>query len=231
MKLITEVNRDLKLIKEDKENGGGCYIEGVFMQGNIKNRNGRIYPSKVLNEKVQTYIKEKVETDQAIGELGHPDGPSINLDRVSHKIESLWLEGDNWMGRAKLLDTPMGKIAQNLVEGGVQIGVSSRGLGSIKQKQGVNEVQDDFHLVTAADIVADPSAPDAYVNGIMESAEWVYEGGIYVKVQTDLQKEQFVEETQEEIEKIVEETKGDKEARNAAYLKLFEDLVAKVSKS
>ena len=184
MKLITEITEEVKLLSEEKENGKKNYfIEGVFMQGNIKNRNGRIYPTEVLDKEIARYNKEYVEKNRAYGELGHPQGPTINLERVSHLITSLERDGDNYKGRAKIMsETPYGAIVKSLMDEGATLGVSSRGMGSLKQgKNGVAQVQDDFYLATAADIVADPSAPDAFVEGIMESKEWVWNNGVLVE--------------------------------------------------
>jgi hypothetical protein len=181
MKLIREEIESVKVITEAKKGGGkSLYIEGVFLQGNIKNRNGRMYPMETLQREVGRYMKEHVNTGRALGELGHPDGPTVNLDRVSHKITSLRESGTNFIGRAKILEsTPMGKIASSLLSEGVKLGVSSRGIGSLKPtKEGFNVVGEDFMLATAADIVADPSAPDAFVEGIMEGKEWIWEGNI-----------------------------------------------------
>ena len=181
MKLIREEIESVKVITEAKKGGGkSLYIEGVFLQGNIKNRNGRMYPMETLQREVGRYMKEHVTTGRALGELGHPDGPTVNLDRVSHKITSLKESGTNFIGRAKILEsTPMGKIASSLLSEGVKLGVSSRGIGSLKPtKEGFNVVGEDFMLATAADIVADPSAPDAFVEGIMEGKEWIWEGNI-----------------------------------------------------
>lgn len=178
MKLITESIEDIRILTEEKDGVKHLYIEGVFLQSEIKNRNGRIYPFDVLNKEVERYSEEYVKAGRALGELGHPDGPTVNLDRVSHKITSLKAEGNNFMGKARILDTPMGKIAKSLLGEGVKLGVSSRGMGSLKEENGVKYVSDDFMLATAADIVADPSAPDAFVNGIMEGKEWVWEGGL-----------------------------------------------------
>ena len=178
MKLITEQIEDVKVITEGKGDDKKLYIEGVFLQAELKNRNGRIYPFKVLETEVNRYNEEYVKTKRALGELGHPDGPTVNLDRVSHRITSLSAEGSNFIGKAQILDTPMGKIAKSLLGEGVQLGVSSRGMGSIDKKEDANYVMDDFMLATAADIVADPSAPDAFVNGIMEGREWVWNNGI-----------------------------------------------------
>lgn len=176
MKLIKEHVEEVKLIVEANENGKAkdYFIEGVFLQSNLKNRNGRMYPKDIMEKEVKRYTKEYIDKNRAYGELGHPDSPTINLDRVSHMIKSLRVEGDNYIGKAKILDTPYGKIVKALIDEGAQLGVSSRGLGSLVQRNGVNLVQDDFMLATAADIVADPSAPDAFVEGVMEGAEWVY---------------------------------------------------------
>ena len=178
MKLITETIEDVKLLTEEKDGKKLLYIEGVFLQSELKNRNGRMYPFDVLNREVERYNEEYVKSKRALGELGHPDGPTINLDRVSHRIVSLQAEGNNFIGKAQILDTPMGNIAKNLLGEGVQLGVSSRGMGSIQKKEDCNVVADDFMLTTAADIVADPSAPDAFVNGIMEGKEWVWDNGL-----------------------------------------------------
>ena len=178
MKLITETIEDVKLVTEEKNGKKLLYIEGVFLQSELKNRNGRMYPFSVLEREVKRYNEEYVQSKRALGELGHPDGPTINLDRVSHRITSLRAEGNNFIGKAQILDTPMGNIAKNLLGEGVQLGVSSRGMGSIQKVEDCNVVADDFMLTTAADIVADPSAPDAFVNGIMEGKEWVWCNGI-----------------------------------------------------
>ena len=180
MKLIREEIEDIKILTESRNGKKSLYIEGVFLQGNIKNRNGRMYPMETLQKEVGRYIKEQVDQGRAVGELGHPDSPTVNLDRVSHKIMSLRESGSNFIGKAKILEsTPMGKIASSLLSEGVKLGVSSRGIGSLKPtKEGFNVVSDDFMLATAADIVADPSAPDAFVEGIMEGKEWVWEGTV-----------------------------------------------------
>lgn len=176
MKLIKEHTEEVKLIVEAKADGKAkdYFIEGVFLQANLKNRNGRVYPKEILEKEVNRYTNEYINKNRAFGELGHPDTPSINLDRVSHMIKSLKLEGNNFIGKAKIMDTPYGKIVKSLIDEGAQVGVSSRGLGSLVEKNGISQVQDDFMLATAADIVADPSAPDAFVEGIMEGKEWVY---------------------------------------------------------
>ena len=183
MKLIREVYEQTNYIVEDKLGKGKQYfIEGIFLQSELKNRNGRMYPENVMDKEVQRYCEEYIDKNRAYGELGHPDNPSINLDRVSHMIVGLKKEGTNYIGKAKILDTPMGKIAKGLLDGGANLGVSSRALGSLKtNNEGVQIVQDDFMLSTAADIVADPSAPDAFVRGIMEGHEWVFVDGKYVQ--------------------------------------------------
>ena len=178
MKLITEAIENVQVITEGKGDSKKLYIEGVFLQSELKNRNGRMYPFSVLEKEVSRYNEEYIKTSRALGELGHPDGPTVNLDRVSHRITKLTAEGNNFIGRAQILDTPMGKIASSLLGEGVKLGVSSRGMGSIDKREDCNVVMDDFMLATAADIVADPSAPDAFVNGIMEGKEWVWDNGI-----------------------------------------------------
>tara|TARA_Y100000813_G_scaffold122172_1_gene87637 strand:- start:1384 stop:2028 length:645 start_codon:yes stop_codon:yes gene_type:complete len=178
MRLIAEEITTVDFICEDKEGKKNYFIEGVFLQAELKNRNNRMYPLKTLSKEVAKYDENYIQKGRALGELGHPDGPSINLDRVSHKILSLKEDGNNFIGRAKLLDTPMGGIAKNLLDEGVKLGVSSRGMGSIRKEENCNVVMDDFMLATAADIVADPSAPDAFVNGIMEGKEWVWDNGV-----------------------------------------------------
>jgi hypothetical protein len=188
MKLITETIQEVKYLTEKKEDGGKAYfIEGPFLQTEVANRNGRVYRKQTMDREVNRYIKEYVETKRAFGELGHPDGPGINLDRVSHMIVSLKEDGNNYVGRAKIMtETPMGRIVKNLIDEGAQLGVSSRGMGSLKMtKEGVNEVQDDYYLATAGDIVADPSAPDAFVRGIMEGKEWVFVEGRFVERDID----------------------------------------------
>ena len=189
MKLIREELESVEFIVESKNGKKSMYIEGVFLQGNIKNRNGRMYPMETLRKEVARYNENHVQSGRALGELGHPDGPTVNLDRVSHKIVSLKESGSNFVGKAKILNTPMGKIASSLIEEGVKLGVSSRGIGSLKQtREGVNIVGDDFMLATAADIVADPSAPDAFVEGIMEGKEWVWDNGSLVEEELDRMK-------------------------------------------
>ena len=179
MKLITEQIDDVEVIVENRNGKKSMFIEGIFLQGDIKNRNGRMYPMDTLRREVTRYNEAFVESGRAVGELGHPEGPTVNLDRVSHKIVSLRESGSNYVGKAKILSTPMGKIAQNLIDEGVKLGVSSRGLGTLAvNNEGVKIVSDDFTLATAADIVADPSAPDAFVQGIMEGKDWVWDGGV-----------------------------------------------------
>ena len=178
MRLIAEEITEVNFISEEKDGKKSHFIEGVFLQAEISNKNGRKYPFKTLEREVAKYDEAHIRKGRALGELGHPDGPSINLDKVSHKIESLRAEGNNFIGRAKILDTPKGNIAKNLLDEGVRLGVSSRGMGSLSKEGNCNIVQDDFMLATAADIVADPSAPDAFVDGIMEGKEWVWDNGI-----------------------------------------------------
>ena len=200
MKLITEEISSVKFITEGKGTKKKMYIEGVFLQGDLKNRNGRMYPVNTLTKEVDRYNENFVQKGRALGELGHPDGPTVNLDRVSHKITSLRREGNNFIGKAQLLETPMGKIAKSLIDEGVTLGVSSRGIGSLKEdRNGVKVVGEDFMLATAADIVADPSAPDAFVSGIMEGKEWVWEGGIL--------REQLAEKTKKSINTLVDQNR------------------------
>ena len=179
MRLITEINEEVRYIAEEGSEGKkNLFIEGPFLQGNITNRNGRRYNTEILDKEVKRYHAEQIDKNRAYGELGHPSGPTINLERVCMMIKSLRREGDNFIGKAKIMDTPYGNIVRNLMSEGARLGVSSRGMGSLKEVNGVNEVQDDFFLATAADIVADPSAPDAFVNGIMEGVEWVWNNGV-----------------------------------------------------
>ena len=178
MKLIREEIESVRVLTEEKNGKKSFYIEGTFLQGDIKNRNGRIYESRILAKEVDRYNTEYIAKNRAMGELGHPDGPTVNLDRVSHKITSLCQEGSNFTGKAKILETPMGRIAGALLNDGVTLGVSSRGMGSLVKKNGINYVGEDFMLATAADIVADPSAPDAFVQGIMEGKEWIWDNGL-----------------------------------------------------
>lgn len=200
MKLITENIEEINVLTEEKDGKKTHYIEGIFLQGDITNRNGRNYPVNILEREVNKYNESFVGTGRALGELGHPDGPTINLDRVSHKILSLKREGNNFIGKAKLLETPMGKIAKNLLDEGVKLGVSSRGLGSLTVKDGVNYVGEDFMLATAADIVADPSAPDAFVEGIMEGKEWVWESGMLREVEINHLKKTIDEATRYDLQ-------------------------------
>ena len=198
MKLITEEIQKVEFIVEGKGSAKKMYIEGVFLQGNICNRNGRMYPMDTLSREVKRYNENFIQKGRALGELGHPDGPTVNLDRVSHKIVSLSQEGNNFKGKAQLLETPMGKIAKSLISEGVTLGVSSRGVGSLKMtNEGHKIVGEDFMLATAADIVADPSAPDAFVQGIMEGKEWIWDGGIL--------RERLVESTKRRINTLVDE--------------------------
>lgn len=202
MKLFREINEEVQILTEESDKGEKKYfIEGVFLQGNLKNRNGRVYPMEILAKEAIRYTRNFIEQKRAFGELGHPDGPTINLERVSHMITSLQKEGDNYIGKAKVMDTPYGKIVKNLIDEGAKLGVSSRGIGSLEEKSGTNYVKDDFQLATAADIVADPSAPDAFVNGILEGKEWVYQAGLLVTKNT-LAAEEMVEESRKEIKKI-----------------------------
>ena len=198
MKLIREEIESVNIITESKGGKRSLFIEGIFLQGNIKNRNGRMYPLDTLRKEVNRYNESNVVSGRALGELGHPDGPTVNLDRVSHKIVSLRESGSNFIGKAKILNTPMGKIAANLIEEGVKLGVSSRGIGSLKPtREGFNVVGEDFMLATAADIVADPSAPDAFVEGIMEGKEWVWEGNIL--------REKFASDAKRRINTLVDQ--------------------------
>jgi len=198
MKLIREEIESVNIITESKGGKRSLFIEGIFLQGNIKNRNGRMYPLDTLRKEVERYNESNIVSGRALGELGHPDGPTVNLDRVSHKIVSLRESGSNFIGKAKILNTPMGKIASNLIEEGVKLGVSSRGIGSLKPtKEGFNVVGEDFMLATAADIVADPSAPDAFVEGIMEGKEWVWEGNIL--------REKFASDAKRRINTLVDQ--------------------------
>lgn len=203
MKLIKEHTETVNyLIEEDKETGQKNYnLEGVFLQADIKNRNGRIYPVDILDKEVKRYVKENVKKNRAYGELGHPDSPTINLDRVSHMIKDLKLEGKNFVGKAKIMDTPYGKIVKSLIDEGASLGVSSRGMGSLKTtKDGSSEVQKDFMLATAADIVADPSAPDAFVRGVMEGKEWMFVDGKFVEQDIDAVKSTITKATKSQLE-------------------------------
>ena len=213
MKLIREEIESVEFIVESRNGKKSLYIEGVFLQGNIKNRNGRMYPMETLRREVSRYNESNVVAGRALGELGHPDGPTVNLDRVSHKIVSLKESGSNFIGKAKILGTPMGKIASSLIGEGVKLGVSSRGIGSLKMtREGTNIVGDDFMLATAADIVADPSAPDAFVEGIMEGKDWVWDGGIL--------REKYAEKTYKQINTLV-----DQKALDEKKLDLFNNFL------
>ena len=214
MKLIREEIESVEFLVEQKNGKKSMYIEGVFLQGNIKNRNGRMYPMETLRREVGRYNENHIQSGRALGELGHPEGPTVNLDRVSHKIVSLKESGSNFIGKAKILNTPMGKIASSLIEEGVKLGVSSRGVGSLQQtKEGFAVVGEDFMLATAADIVADPSAPDAFVEGIMEGKEWVWDGGIL--------REKFATKTYKQINTLVAQKKLDEQKLN-----LFSDFLS-----
>ncbi len=214
MKLIREEIESVEFLVENRNGKKSMYIEGVFLQGNIKNRNGRMYPMETLRKEVGRYNENHVQSGRALGELGHPDTPTVNLDRVSHKIVSLKESGSNFIGKAKILGTPMGKIASSLVEEGVKLGVSSRGIGSLRPtREGVNIVGDDFMLATAADIVADPSAPDAFVEGIMEGKDWVWDGGIL--------REKFATKTYKTINTLIDQKKLDENKLN-----LFNDFLS-----
>ena len=213
MKLITETIENVKILTEERDGKKLLYIEGVFLQSELTNRNGRMYPFEVLNREVERYNEEYVKSKRALGELGHPDGPTINLDRVSHRITSLRAEGNNFIGKAQILDTPMGNIAKSLLGEGVQLGVSSRGMGSIQKKEDCNVVADDFMLTTAADIVADPSAPDAFFNGIMEGKEWVWDNGILKESKVD-KYQRYINGSRRELEERT--------------LKVFEDFLGKL---
>ena len=184
VKLFSEAVEEVQYITEAKENGGKNYkIKGIFLQADIKNRNGRVYPMEVLEKEVGRYNKKFINESRAYGELGHPDGPTVNLERVSHMVTELYPDGKNFIGEAKIMETPMGKIVKNIMDEGGKLGVSSRGMGSLNQKNGANYVRDDFYLATAADIVADPSAPNAFVEGIMEGKEWVWNNGALVEAE------------------------------------------------
>ena len=216
MKLIREEIETVEFLVENRNGKKSMYIEGVFLQGDIKNRNGRMYPMETLRKEVGRYNENHVQSGRALGELGHPDTPTVNLDRVSHKIVSLKESGSNFVGKAKILGTPMGKIASSLIDEGVKLGVSSRGIGSLRPtREGVNVVGDDFMLATAADIVADPSAPDAFVEGIMEGKDWVWDGGIL--------REKFAHKTYATINTLV-----DQKALDEKKLDLFNDFLSNI---
>ena len=221
MKLITEVTEELKYISEEGTAGKkNLYIEGIFLQGGIVNRNGRMYNVDILEREVNRYTKENIDKGRAYGELGHPSGPSINLERVCMMIRSLKREGSNFIGRAKIMDTPYGQIVQNLMAEGAALGVSSRGMGSIEERNGVNHVKDDFYLATAADIVADPSAPDAYVNGVMEGVEWIWNNGVLK------QRIPEIEQVVETHKKVIKETP--KADLAEAKIRVFQHFLSKL---
>src|SRR5210317_2150789 len=206
MKLITEEIEQAEYIVEEAANGKKNYsIKGIFMQSDVKNRNGRVYPKEILQKEVLRYNREFIEKKRAFGELGHPDGPTVNLERVSHMINALYPEGSNFIGEARVLDTPYGKIVKSLIDEGARLGVSSRGMGTLANVGGANVVKDDFYLATAADIVADPSAPDAFVEGIMEGKEWVWDNGIL--------KEAEVKELKLQVESKERMARAEKNAR------------------
>ena len=215
MLLITEVNDNVNLVTEEVNGEKQYHIDGIFMQAEQKNRNGRVYPNKVLMNEVQKYNNEYVKPQRAMGELGHPEGPSLNLERVSHLIKEMRIDGNDIYGKAKILDTPYGKIVKSLIDEGVKIGVSSRGMGSLKERDGINEVQDDFTLA-AVDIVADPSAPYAFVQGIMEGKEWVWENGILTSRKIETVKKQIETVSRSELEE--------------AKLLVFADFLSKLSR-
>jgi hypothetical protein len=218
MKLITELNESVSYLTEATESGKKQhFIEGIFLQADIKNRNGRVYPINVMENEVQRYVREVVNANRAYGELGHPAGPQINLDRVSHIITELKRDGKNFIGKAKITETPMGNIARGLLESGAQLGVSSRGMGSLKESQGVMVVQADYHIATAADIVADPSAPNAFVHGIMENVEWIY----------DPVKDTWLEEKLDTVKNAVR--KMSSKQLEEKKLAIFEDYIASLT--
>lgn len=215
MKLITEVTEQINVINEATESGKKeFFIEGPFLQAEKKNRNGRIYPMSVMEREVNRYVTEYVDKNRAYGELGHPSGPTINLERVSHMTKTLRQEGSDYIGRAKIMDTPYGNIVKNLMSEGATLGVSSRGMGSLKEKNGVMEVQDDFWLATAADIVADPSAPDAFVRGIMEGKEWVWDNGVIKEMQVDSYKKTIQKTPAKDLSEV--------------QMRVFEDFISKL---
>ena len=202
MKLIKEINETVNYLTEDADGKKSLFIEGPFLVSEKKNKNGRLYEYNTMKKEVHRYTEEYINKNRAFGELGHPDTPSINLDRVSHMIVGLKEDGNQWIGKAKILDTPMGQIARQLIEGGAQLGVSSRGMGSLKNVNGVNVVQNDFYLATAADIVADPSAPGAFVQGIMEGKEWMLVNGIWTEQDHSQAIQQIRQATRKEIEQV-----------------------------
>lgn len=216
MKLITEASQDIQyIVEEDKKTGNKSHhIQGIFLQSEVKNKNGRLYPRHILDREVARYNRDYVEKKRSFGELGHPDNPTINLDRVSHMITSLRPDGNNFIGKAKILDTPNGRIVKSLLDGGASLGVSTRGVGSLKPQSGYQLVQDDFHLATAADIVHDPSAPEAFVQGIMENAEWILTNGGWKQVEYDRAKKLIREASKSEIEDVA--------------LKVFTNFISKI---
>ena len=214
MKLITESIQDVQVITEEKSGVKTLYIQGPFLVAEMKNKNGRVYPVGTMKREVDRYNEEYVMKNRAFGELGHPDSPSINLDRVSHLITGLKQEGNQWIGKAKILETPMGKIAKSLMEGGATLGVSSRGMGSLKEVNGTNVVQDDYYLATAADIVADPSAPGAFVQGIMEGKEWVWDNGKVKEIDINAYYEEIKRAKQKQLDEVA--------------LKIFTNFVSKL---
>jgi hypothetical protein len=214
MKLIREQVQDIQYLTEEKDGQKHRYITGIFMQAEQKNRNGRVYPFPVLNREVQRYNTEYVQKNRALGELGHPDNPSINLDRVSHMITSLKPDGNNFIGKARIVDTQMGRTVAGLLDAGVSLGVSTRGVGSLKPHNGYQLVQDDFKLATAADIVADPSAPEAFVQGIMEEVDWVWENGMWKQQSLEFAKKQIQSASKHDLE--------------AVALRIFENFVSKI---
>jgi len=213
MKLITETVQDINILTEEKDGQKNYFIEGVFMQAEEKNRNGRVYPIAVMEKELGRYQNEYVKTNRAMGELGHPEGPTVNLERVSHLIKDLRLEKNDVYGKAKILDTPYGKIVRNLIDEGVKLGVSSRGMGSLKEQDGVNVVQEDF-MLAAVDVVADPSAPNAFVNGIMEGREWIWDSGVLKPVEV------------ENYKRIIEKTPSRNLEEQA--MRLFKDFISKL---
>jgi hypothetical protein len=213
MKLIKEITESVNYLVEEKDGKKTLFIEGPFLVSERTNRNGRMYKEETMRKEVNRYTENYINQKRAFGELGHPDTPSINLDRVSHLIVNLRQEGNDWIGKAKILETPMGNIAKNLIEGGAQLGVSSRGMGSLKTVNGINIVQDDFYLATAADIVADPSAPGAFVQGIMEGKEWVLQDGVWTEQKLEEAKKMIKQASQSQIEQV--------------SLKIFENLLKK----
>jgi hypothetical protein len=221
MKLLIEKIEDAKTLITEENGNKNYYVSGVFMQAEVKNRNGRIYPAEILDREVRRYNTESISKNRSYGELNHPANPSINLDRVSHLIVELKRDGSNFVGKAKILDTPMGKIAKAIMDEGGQLGISSRGLGSLKESSDHKVVQSDFRLVTAGDIVSDPSAPDAWLENLREEAEWVMEAGHWVQ--------KFRDDTLPIVEEIVRKTVNDRKAREKEYLKLFESYLTRIS--